>query len=263
VGTDQQAAGRGGGSGRGTTGLTIAAVAALTIISLFVVFFVIFRDKDPNDQKIGDGVKLTKAEAHGQALFGETCALCHTLAASHSAGTIGPNLDQVRPNRALVLTAIQQGFTSPTGIMPAGLYSGEDAEDVAAYVARAAGVGAPRARPQNTPLSTGGGGPSTTEAPASTSTQAAPPAGGGGGGGAADAAAGRSVFTSNCASCHTLRDAGATGTVGPNLDELRPDDATVERQVINGGGGMPAFGSTLSRADIANVSAYVSSVAGR
>jgi mono/diheme cytochrome c family protein len=76
-------------------------------------------------------------------------------------------------------------------------------------------------------------------------------------------AAGRSVFSANCASCHTLADAGAGGTVGPNLDQLRPDFATVQRQVTNGGGGMPAFGGQLSRADITAVSRYVSAVAGR
>jgi len=233
-------------------------VAVLTIVSLAVVFYIIFNDKDSSDQKIGDGVKLTQAEAHGQALFGETCVLCHTLAASHASGSIGPNLDQVRPNRALVLLAIERGFTSPTGVMPAGLYSGADAEDIAAYVARAAGVGAPSARPEGTASATGGGA-STTEAAPSSSTQAAPA----GGGGEGDAVAGRSAFSSNCASCHTLRDAGATGTVGPDLDNLRPDFATVQRQVTNGGGGMPAFGSSLSRADIDNIAAYVSQAAGR
>jgi mono/diheme cytochrome c family protein len=266
VGTDQQAAGRGSGSGGGTTGLTIASVAVLTIVALAVILFVIFHDRDPSDQKIADGVKLTKAEAHGQALFGETCASCHTLAASHSAGTVGPNLDQLRPNRALVLTAINDGFTTPVGVMPAGLYSGSDAADVAAYVARAAGVGVTRPRPSTSGAATGAPDPSTSAAPP-TSTSATPPAGGGGGaaggGDAAALAAGRTVFTMNCASCHTLRDAGSTGTIGPNLDQLAPDLPTVQRQVINGGGGMPAFGGTLSRTDIDNVSRYVSAVAGR
>ena len=87
-------------------------------------------------------------------------------------------------------------------------------------------------------------------------------AAGGGGAGGADLAAGRTVFTTNCAGCHTLADANAGGTVGPNLDDLRPDDATVERKVTEGGGGMPAFGGRLSREEIASVAAYVSSVAG-
>jgi len=98
---------------------------------------------------------------------------------------------------------------------------------------------------------------------AATGGGAAGGGGGGGGGGAATAAAGRTVFSSNCATCHTLAAAGASGTVGPNLDDLRPTFVVVQRQVTNGGGGMPAFGGNLSRAQITAVSRYVSSVAGR
>jgi quinohemoprotein ethanol dehydrogenase len=72
------------------------------------------------------------------------------------------------------------------------------------------------------------------------------------------------IFTTNCASCHTLAAAGAKGTVGPNLDDLKPSEATVEKQVIDGGGAMPAFGKSkiLTPAEIKEVSEYVSSVAG-
>jgi mono/diheme cytochrome c family protein len=79
----------------------------------------------------------------------------------------------------------------------------------------------------------------------------------------ADAAAGKAVFTANCAGCHALSDAAATGAVGPNLDDLKPDEATVKTQVENGGGPMPAFKGTLSDAEIASVAAYVASVAGQ
>jgi cbb3-type cytochrome c oxidase subunit III len=83
-------------------------------------------------------------------------------------------------------------------------------------------------------------------------------------GGSANASAqGKTVFTTNCKGCHTLDDAGATGSVGPNLDELQPDKATVVRQVDNGGGQMPAFKGKLSDAQINAVAAYVSSVAGK
>ncbi len=61
---------------------------------------------------------------------------------------------------------------------------------------------------------------------------------------------------------HSLAEAGASGSVGPNLDELRPDAATVDAKVTNGGGGMPAFGGRLTRAEIANVAAYVAGAAG-
>jgi len=81
---------------------------------------------------------------------------------------------------------------------------------------------------------------------------------------AGDPAAGKEVFlgTAGCASCHTLSDAGATGTIGPNLDAAKPSSEKVVAQVTNGGGGMPAFGDTLSEEQIQDVAAYVSSVAG-
>ena len=76
-------------------------------------------------------------------------------------------------------------------------------------------------------------------------------------------AQGKTVFTTNCKGCHTLKAAGATGTVGPNLDDLKPDKATVTRQVENGGGPMPAFKGKLSDTQINAVSTYVSTVAGQ
>ncbi len=79
------------------------------------------------------------------------------------------------------------------------------------------------------------------------------------------AAEGKEVFTTNCGSCHTLKAAGTTGTVGPDLDELEPDLAIVEHQVVNGGGPMPAFGNDgiLNAKEIKAVATYVSSVAGQ
>jgi cytochrome c6 len=79
------------------------------------------------------------------------------------------------------------------------------------------------------------------------------------------AAEGKEIFTGTCGSCHTLSAAGTSGEVGPDLDELEPDLATVEHQVVNGGGGMPAFGKegTLNAKEIKAVSTYVSSVAGQ
>jgi mono/diheme cytochrome c family protein len=69
---------------------------------------------------------------------------------------------------------------------------------------------------------------------------------------------GSSVFASaSCGGCHTLAAAHSTGTIGPNLDQLKPDYRTVTAQVTNGGGGMPAFKSQLSTQQIADVAAYV------
>jgi mono/diheme cytochrome c family protein len=79
-----------------------------------------------------------------------------------------------------------------------------------------------------------------------------------------DAAAGKQVFeTAGCKSCHTLKDAVATGTVGPNLDDAKPPAALVVDRVTNGKGVMPSFGGQLSAKQIADVAAYVSSVAGQ
>ena len=77
-----------------------------------------------------------------------------------------------------------------------------------------------------------------------------------------DATAGKAVFTGSagCTACHTLSDANATGTVGPNLDTLKPSYDAVVKQVTNGGGGMPPFKDTLTEQQIQDVAAYVSSV---
>jgi mono/diheme cytochrome c family protein len=83
------------------------------------------------------------------------------------------------------------------------------------------------------------------------------------GGGAQADAAGKQIFTQNCGGCHTLADAGTSGQVGPNLDDLKADQSTVQRQVTNGGGRMPAFKGRLSAQEIQAVATYVSSVAGK
>ena len=79
-----------------------------------------------------------------------------------------------------------------------------------------------------------------------------------------DPVAGKEVFlgSSACGGCHTLADAGSSGAVGPNLDEAMPSNERAVEIVTNGQGGMPSFSSTLSEQQIADVAAYVSSVAG-
>jgi mono/diheme cytochrome c family protein len=90
----------------------------------------------------------------------------------------------------------------------------------------------------------------TTSAPTTTTSSGA--------GGGGDATAGKAVFASaGCSGCHTLKDAGATGTVGPNLDQLKPSEAVVQHQVTHGGAIMPAFQGKLSTKQIADVAAYV------
>jgi cytochrome c6 len=76
---------------------------------------------------------------------------------------------------------------------------------------------------------------------------------------------GRKVFNEiaqpSCALCHTLRAAGATGTIGPSLDELKPDKERA-LQVIRGGSGvMPAFADKLTAEQIEAVAAFVAKAA--
>jgi mono/diheme cytochrome c family protein len=94
--------------------------------------------------------------------------------------------------------------------------------------------------------------------PAQTSTPAAPSAT------PAQLADGKKVFAKvSCGGCHTLKDANAHGTVGPNLDQLKPDAAKVAHQVENGGAAMPAFKGVLTPQQITDVAAYVATVAGK
>jgi cytochrome c5 len=85
----------------------------------------------------------------------------------------------------------------------------------------------------------------------------------GGGGGGGDAAAGEQVFAeAGCGSCHTLQAAGASGTVGPSLDETQLGQDEIAQVVTNGRGAMPAFGDRLSEDEINAVAAYVAENAG-
>jgi mono/diheme cytochrome c family protein len=191
----------------------------------------------------------------GQQLFTASCGSCHTLSAAGTSGTIGPNLDnafaadvkQGYPQSSIENVVLDQirlgsgplatyttikngkGFTPQTP-MPADIVKGQDAIDVAAYVASVAGQGG---------FSAGGGF-------ASLGTD------------------GAAIFKgAGCAGCHTLAAAGATGTVGPNLDQLKPSTSVVAHQVMVGGGAMPAFQGKLSPAQIQAVAQYVSSSAGK
>ncbi len=98
-----------------------------------------------------------------------------------------------------------------------------------------------------------------TEATETTETETTETTGGAAGG---SEAAGKVIFETNCGSCHTLSDAGTTGTVGPNLDDLAPAEDVVAEQVTNGGGAMPPFKGTLTEQQITDVAAYVSAVTG-
>jgi mono/diheme cytochrome c family protein len=187
--------------------------------------------------------------SQGKALFIQNCGSCHTFADAKSQGTIGPNLDDAfssdkdqgfsQQDIADVVRG-QIAYADPEGPMKPNIVTGLDADSVALYIAKCSanascGITAATAAP---PTSSGGG---------TTTTAAASP--------------GKAIFTSKCASCHTLKDAGATGTVGPNLDALHPSEPRVAKQVTTGGAIMPSFKNTLTPAQIKAVAKYVSSVA--
>ena len=182
------------------------------------------------------------------------CSSCHTLSAAGSAGTIGPNLDNAFAGSRklgyaqstienLVLDQIRLGsgpvatYTNPEhGIngptpqppMPENLWTGQNAIDIAAYVASVAGMD------YSVPVDF------------------------------ANLKTGLAIFTgAGCAGCHILKAAGSTGTTGPNLDQLKPSEARVSHQVMVGGGPMPSFTGKLTPAQIATVAKYISSVAGK
>src|SRR6266581_5121980 len=78
------------------------------------------------------------------------------------------------------------------------------------------------------------------------------------GSGSSSHSPGAKVFASaGCGNCHTLKAAGAKGQIGPNLDELKPDEPTVAHQVKVGGNGMPSFGKRLSGSQISLVASFV------
>ena len=176
------------------------------------------------------GISKTGDQDQGKKLFVAKCAGCHALADAGSHGNQGPNLDDAfGPSRdqgfkeVTIEQVVRQQIDLAVPPMPRNLVEGADADSVAAYVARVAGE------------------PVTAKNPTS----------------------GKEIFTANCGSCHTLKDAGTSGNVGPNLDQLKPDVTRVQDQVIHGGGAMPAFDGTLSPDQIATVSKYVAARAGR
>ena len=183
---------------------------------------------------------------NGLKVFQENCGSCHTLAAAQTQSTVGPNLDaafaQARSEgfketsiRDIVAGQIRNPGQYATGDkagslqanMPANLVKGQDLADVAEFVAANAGKNG------------------FVEPVAVTGTN------------------GGAIFKAKCGSCHTLAAANTTGTVGPNLDQLKPPLARVRTQVTNGGGVMPAFKDLLSDAQIEAVSKYVADNAGK
>lgn len=86
-----------------------------------------------------DGIKLNAADKQGRILFGQHCAICHTLSAANATGKVGPNLDALQPPKELVLNTVKNGMSIGIGTMPQGLVVGNDAIDVADFVSKVAG----------------------------------------------------------------------------------------------------------------------------
>ncbi|HEX6667508.1 MAG TPA: c-type cytochrome [Solirubrobacterales bacterium] len=188
------------------------------------------------------GCGTTSADPErGRVLFVQKCGTCHTLAQAGTTATIGPSLDsafaaarEVGEDNETVEGIVKNQVEfprpesgNPAASMPADIVTGQDLDDVAAYVGLYAGV--PGAAPPKVP-----GGP------------------------------GAQVFANNgCGGCHTFAAASSGGTVGPNLDEsLTPEDtaAMIEQMIVDPEadivpgfqpGLMPAtFGDTISKKEI-------------
>lgn len=109
-------------------------------VGVAVPVLILTGDHDSADAHVGGtSVALTKQEQDGRVIFGERCASCHTLAAAHAVGKVGPNLDQLMPPKALVVMTVENGIQAGNGTMPAGIVQGDDVQSVAAFVAAVAG----------------------------------------------------------------------------------------------------------------------------
>ena len=187
--------------------------------------------------------------ARGQQLFTQKCGTCHTLTAAGTNGQVGPNLDyafkQARASgmdSATFAGVIKAQVENPRPAvgqqtqvyMPPNLVSGQELDDVAAYVSSVAGV--PGIKP---PVF-------------------APP----------------QFFATNCGGCHTLQQAGTTGTVGPDLDQaLKGKPASFISQSITDPNAQIApgfqpnvmpqtFGQTLTPPQLQQLVAYLQQATG-
>jgi mono/diheme cytochrome c family protein len=140
---------RGGSGEEGGPGqhLVTLGIIVMFVFGLAVPTLVLADNGEHKASVAVGGVILNKEEQKGRELFAKTCTVCHTLAAVKSVGRIGPNLDirvgdeisTFADRRALVENAIMEGRARGLGQMPALLYQGKEAEDVAKFVAAVAG----------------------------------------------------------------------------------------------------------------------------
>jgi mono/diheme cytochrome c family protein len=131
---------RSGGRRSGRGGL-LAVVLLVLLLGVAVPVAIGISNNSHDAGQAPGGVDLTANEVTGRSVFAQKCSTCHTLSASNAVGRVGPNLDNLRPPKGLVLDAIKKGRARGQGQMPAGLIDGQDAQDVAAYIAATAGRG--------------------------------------------------------------------------------------------------------------------------
>lgn len=117
----------------GFAAIVLAFGVGLPLVSSFG------RESDSESVPASDITNLTTEQEHGRELFGKYCKICHSLAAANAVAQVGPSLDTLRPTSELVLDAIENGRARGNGAMAADLVSGQDAQDVADFVAVAVG----------------------------------------------------------------------------------------------------------------------------
>ncbi len=122
-------------------------IVVLFVFGLVVPTLVLAANAEHKASVAVGGLHLNGEQKKGRELFARSCAVCHTLAAVKSVGRTGPNLDvrvgediaTASGRKGLVLSAIAEGRARGLGQMPALLYQGKEAEDVASFVAAVAG----------------------------------------------------------------------------------------------------------------------------
>ncbi len=178
----------------------------------------------------------------GQQLFVESCGGCHVMQAANTQGQIGPNLDDAFGYSRTHDFEESTFFEVVLGQMeiqipPMPDFDEEGTKDylpeddriaIAAFVSQCSWVNAEDI-----------------------------PAGCGADTGSADSTDGETIFNANCASCHAFEAAGASGEIGPNLDESSIALEAAIEQIRAGGGGMPAFADTLNDEQIEAVAQYI------
>jgi cytochrome c5 len=124
----------------------VLLTVVLTFAFALVVPLLVLLKNGESQASTAVGVHLTKHEVKGRELFSESCAVCHTLRAVNAVGHPGPNLDDRVPQegsfedrKRLVLNTIVEGRALGAGNMPAKLYEGPQAEEIAEFVAAVAG----------------------------------------------------------------------------------------------------------------------------